>query len=63
MLDIKKEDINKGIQILNYKNDKQKREREKNIEILLDDRKIDYNWKYKFNEENKYKISIRSKIP
>ena len=47
ILDIKKEDINKEIQIMNYINNDQKEEREKNIDLRINDINIKYRFKNK----------------
>jgi surface protein len=66
---IKKEDLNKEIQIINYNywNDSvfyycdQKNQMEKNINIYINDRNYNFIWKVKLSEENYYKIKIKYK--
>ncbi len=50
---INKDDINKDIRILNHCKDN-KKEIEESCEIYLNNEKIDFNFFYKFEKENKY---------
>ena len=54
IFEIKEEDLNKEIQILNYNNkdNSNKEEIEKNCEIFIENNKIDFTYKYKFNFSN-----------
>ena len=64
--------MNKDIQIINYntndvyvdkideeKQKEQIEERRNNIKLSINDININFDWKYKFNKENIYKISIK----
>ena len=60
IFEIKEEDLNKEIQILNYNNkdNSNKEEIEKNCEIFIENNKIDFTYKYKFNKIGEYNITF-----
>ena len=56
----KKKDINKEIKILNNNKYSNKEEIEKNCEIFIENNKIDFTYKYKFNKIGEYNITFNS---
>ena len=68
---IKKEDINKPIQLLNYLDNEKKhlcgkenlKEIKDNCELYLNGEKIDFTFTYKFQKEGKNKLKIVCKKP